>query len=153
VDAAVRIANTNNVLATPAGVTASDVTVDLSNRRVTVAAPRTAAAPAGIAVLTRRTLGGGVGDYISPSGTASSTSRSLTVAPVWDDCAQTINSGTNGQQVTVIGFVGVFVDSADSKGNVSGRLLNPMGCKGTGSGGGTGPLAAPIRLVQAPPAS
>jgi hypothetical protein len=95
---------------------------------------------------------GGIGDYISPSGTASSTSGSLTVAPVWDNCAQTINPGTNGQQVTIIGFVEIFVDGVQGQ-NVVGHVVNPMGCSGNGGGTGTGPFATPIRLVQAPPAS
>jgi hypothetical protein len=95
---------------------------------------------------------GDIGDYISPNGTQSSTSRSLTVAPVWDDCAQTILPGTQGQQVTVIGFIEVFVDGIQGT-KVLGHLVNPQGCVGTGTGTGTGPFAAPIRLVQAPPAS
>jgi len=95
---------------------------------------------------------GGIGDYISPGGTHSSTSHSLTVAPVWDNCAQTINPGTNGQQVTIIGFVEIFVDGIQGQ-NVVGHVVNPMGCGVGGASSGTGPFATPIRLVQAPPAS
>jgi hypothetical protein len=93
----------------------------------------------------------GIGDYLSPSGQASSTSRSLTIAPIWDDCSQPINSGTNGQQVQVVGFVEIFVDQMSGK-NVLGHVVEPMGCGGS-PGSGTGPLGTPIRLVQAPPAS
>ena len=96
---------------------------------------------------------GGIGDYISPGGTHSSTSNSLTVAPVWDDCAQMILPGTNGQQATVIGFVEIFVDGIQGT-NVVGHVVDPLGCGPGGAGaGGTGPFATPIRLVQAPPAS
>jgi hypothetical protein len=95
---------------------------------------------------------GGVGVYYPPGGgPASSTSRSLQVAPVWDDCAQVINPGTNGQQAKVIGFVEIFVDGITGN-NVVGHVVNPQGCSGN-PGGGTGPFATPIRLVQAPPAS
>jgi Flp pilus assembly protein TadG len=96
---------------------------------------------------------GGIGDYISPTGQASTTSRGLTIAPVWDDCANQIMPGTNGQVAKVIGFVEIFVSGIDKGTNsVTGYVVNPLGCNGSGSTG-TGPFATPIRLVQAPPAS
>ena len=109
-------------------------------------------APSGNCSTNPPDIWGGIGDYLPPGGgPASSTSRSLQVAPVWDNCAQVIDPGTNGQQAKVIGFVEIFVDGMQGN-NVVGHVVNPLGCSGNGSTG-TGPFATPIRLVQAPPAS
>lgn len=100
---------------------------------------------------------GGIGpdgpSYISPSGQVLTTSRSLTIAPVWDNCSQPYpNPGTNGQTAKVIGFAGIFVDGVQG-GNVVAHLVAPLPCSSTEAPTGTGPLANPVRLVQAPPAS
>ncbi len=95
----------------------------------------------------------GIGEYVSPSGQILTDSRSLTVAPVWDDCAQPLCSGKScpsSYNVKVIGFVEIFVDGFKA-GDVTAHLVRPLGCNGTGTG--NGPFATPIRLVQAPPTS
>jgi uncharacterized membrane protein YgcG len=64
----------------------------------------------------------------SSTGAISDTSHQLAVVPVWDDCAQTIHSGTAGQTATVIGFVTMFVDG----------MTNQNGCTSNGNGNGNG---------------
>ncbi len=94
----------------------------------------------------------GIGDYYNPStGMISTDSRSLTIAPVWDDCSNPIMPGTNGQVAQVVGFVEIFVDGTSGS-NVVGHVVSVLGCGPSGSTG-TGPFATPVRLVQVPPAS
>ncbi|HYG97966.1 MAG TPA: pilus assembly protein TadG-related protein [Terriglobales bacterium] len=94
------------------------------------------------------------GDTSKPS----STSRAVVVAPVWDNCSQSISPGYHGQEVTVAGFLTMFVEGTDGQ-DVVARLLSATECPapGGGSGGGTGggnpvtgPLGIPVRLVQTP---
>jgi hypothetical protein len=83
-----------------------------------------------------------------------STSRSLALAPVWDDCDPTnpIDPGKHGQSVKVVGFVEMFVDGWDrTTSGVKAHLVRNIGCDAGGAGAtgpNTGPLAVPVRLVQ-----
>ena len=91
------------------------------------------------------------------NGTTMSTSKSLVVAPVWDNCdpANTIVSGKSGQTVAVIGFMELFVDGMVGN-DVKAHVVAPIACPRNGGGGGgagnpdpsTGPYAIPVRLVQ-----
>jgi hypothetical protein len=113
----------------------------------------------------------GPGQYQTPGGTIVDTSKQLSVIPVWDNCNQKINSGTNGQTAKVIGFLEMFVDGMSNqngctKGGGGGgggngnwvkvHSLNATGCGsgGQGLGGGqngpppTGPFAVPVQLVK-----
>jgi Flp pilus assembly protein TadG len=93
----------------------------------------------------------GVGKYLH-NGLLTDTSQELVTVVIWDNCKQSISPGTQGQTVRVAGFGSVFITGIDSNG-VAGRFVGAASC-GTGGGpGGTGPLAIPVRLVQAPPAS
>lgn len=95
-----------------------------------------------------------VGQY-SSGGVISDTSRSLVTAPVWDDCTQVISPGYKGQTVKVVGFLEMFVDGMQGS-SVQAHVVNEIACSVTGSGGSgatggnTGPLGVPIRLVQKP---
>lgn len=98
----------------------------------------------------------GVFQYQTSTG-VSDTSRALGVVAVWDNCSQTITSGTHGQTANVIGFVEVFVDgmsnscSGSATGGSSVRIhaVNAMGCSNGGSGGSSsGPFAVPVQLVK-----
>ena len=92
----------------------------------------------------------GIGEYMDSSGNINDTSRSLSVVPIWDDCTQTITSGTNGQTVTVVGFAEVFIDGVQNNA-VQAHLVNVIGCDASGTpGSATGPYALPVRLVQTP---
>ena len=94
------------------------------------------------------------GEYQTPLGVAS-TSRALVVAPVWDDCSQTIDSGYKGQAVQIIGFATVFVSGMKGN-NVQAYIVGENGCSGAGGSGSgssstaTGPYGVPVRLVQNP---
>ncbi|MGH9555135.1 MAG: pilus assembly protein TadG-related protein [Terriglobales bacterium] len=92
------------------------------------------------------------------------TSSQVVVAPVWDNCCETINPGTNGQTARIVGFVDLFIENAPTgkKGDVLARLIGVTPCAGLGGSGGgpggtptppvtgAGPLGRPVRLVQTP---
>lgn len=109
----------------------------------------------------------GPGEYQSALGIVD-TSKQVSVVPVWDNCSQPINSGTNGQQAKVIGFLQMFVDGMTGQNGCSAKgggggggngswvkihPIDPIAC-GNGGGGGnppsTGPFAVPVQLVQYP---
>ncbi len=106
----------------------------------------------------------GIGQYDSPAGSGPpyyDTSNQVVVAPVWDNCCQVINPGTNGQTAMIVGFVDLFIDGQQG-GDVQSHLLGATPCAGLGGVGGgpggggapppqvSGPLGKPIRLVQTP---
>jgi hypothetical protein len=87
------------------------------------------------------------------SGTQISTSNSIVSLPIYDS-ANTINttSGTSSQ-VTIVGFLQVFINSVDQYDNISVTVLNVSGCgNGTNTTGtavaGSSPV--PIRLITPP---
>jgi hypothetical protein len=86
------------------------------------------------------------------TGAISDTSRALVTAPVWDDCPpNTINPGTNGQSVKVIGFLKLFVDQVNGGADVKAHVVSEIECDPNADViTSTGPLAVPIRLVQVP---
>ncbi len=97
-----------------------------------------------------------IGNY-DVNGVTMSTSKSLVVAPVWNNCdpSNQIVPGTNGQQVEVVGFLELFVDGMQGN-DVQAHFVAPIACPRNGGGGGgagnpnpsTGPYAIPVRLVQ-----
>jgi hypothetical protein len=97
----------------------------------------------------------GVFLYQTSSG-VSDTSKSLGTVAVWDNCNNTITSGTHGQSAPIIGFLEVFVDgmsnscsgSATGGNNVRVHTVNAAACNGNGPGTSTGPEAIPIQLVK-----
>jgi Flp pilus assembly protein TadG len=94
------------------------------------------------------------------SSNVSDTSRSLAVAPVWNNCTNiggtTIGPGTQ-QAVAVLGFVEIFVDSVvqsgKNRGDTTAHIVRDINCDAVGAGvvgPNTGPYTIPIRLVQVP---
>jgi Flp pilus assembly protein TadG len=109
----------------------------------------------------------GPGQYQTPGGTTMDISKQVVVIPVWNNCTQSINSGTNGQTAKVIGFLEMFVAGMTNQNGCGGGgggsngswvkvySINATGCGsgGTGVGGAngtppTGPLAIPVQLVK-----
>jgi len=94
--------------------------------------------------------------YRHPDGNIYDTSQQLVVAPVWDNCKQSISPGYHGQQVTIVGFMELFVDGMQGN-DVVAHFMKPAACPGGGAGSGgnefganTGPYGIPIRLVRTP---
>jgi len=80
-----------------------------------------------------------------------SASNSIVSVPIYDPVAI---HPTGGTQVTIVGFLQVFINSVDQHGNVNVTVLNVTGCS-NGSNGNvgtavTGSSPVPIRLITAP---
>ncbi len=91
-----------------------------------------------------------IGEYQTSSGPSDS-SQSLVIAPIWDNCTQSISSGTAGQKINIIGFLELFVVGMNGN-TVNVFPIQPIACstQGGNPGPGTGPMAVPVRLVQTP---
>ena len=74
------------------------------------------------------------------------TTDSLVTVPLYDGLSP-INAGS---QITVAGFLQVFIKSVDGSGNMTGTIVNIIGCNPQNrnpiAGGGISPV--PVRLVQ-----
>ncbi|MGH9510073.1 MAG: pilus assembly protein TadG-related protein [Terriglobales bacterium] len=99
-----------------------------------------------------------VGVYADPDQVWHDTSAQLVIAPVWDNCCQTITPGTNGQTARVVGFMTLFIDGMQGN-DVQAHLVDATECPGAGGAGGpvtgpvsgaSGPTGRPVRLVQTP---
>ena len=86
------------------------------------------------------------------SGTPISTSNSIVSLPIFDDSAVTVGGPGTTTQVTIVGFMQVFINQIDQNASMTVTVLNVTGC-GNGSTttvgsnpvGGTSPV--PIRLI------
>jgi hypothetical protein len=78
-------------------------------------------------------------------------SPSIVALPIYDS-TQNVNA-TGTTNLTFVGFLQVFINAADNKGNVNVTVLNVSGCSnGSGTVGspipGTSPV--PVRLITPP---
>jgi Putative Flp pilus-assembly TadE/G-like len=84
---------------------------------------------------------------INSGGQVISASNSIVTVPIYDDSAVTLTGSQ--PQVTILGFLQVFIDSVNSNGNLNVHVLNIAGCGNdvstTLSAPGTSPV--PIRLI------
>jgi hypothetical protein len=85
-------------------------------------------------------------------GNTITSSNSIVSLPIYDNGAVTIASGTT-KPVTFVGFLQVFINSADQYGNVNVTVLNVAGC-GNGNNPTLGPVSGsspvPVRLITPP---
>jgi hypothetical protein len=92
-----------------------------------------------------------VGFGLTP-GTPVTSSPSIVSLPIIDNTTTVPNNGT--KQVTVVGFLQVFINAVDQWGNVNVTVLNVTGCSnGAGQPVGaavTGSSPVPIRLITPP---
>jgi Flp pilus assembly protein TadG len=85
-----------------------------------------------------------------------SSSTSIVSLPIYDSSAQLTFTAGNTTQVTVIGFLQVFINFVDGNGNLNVTVMNVAGCGnaigiGTQALNGTSPV--PIRLITQPAAT
>ncbi len=88
-----------------------------------------------------------------PSGTPITNSTSIVSLPIYDDTAVTLTPGVTNP-VTFVGFLQVFINAVDQKGNVNVTVLNVAGC-GNGTDETLGPPVlgtspVPTRLITPP---
>ena len=85
-------------------------------------------------------------------GTTITGSPSIVSLPIYDDTAATINP-TGTSNVTIVGFLQVFINAVDQWGNVDVTVLNVAGC-GNGTTASntavTGSSPVPVRLITPP---
>jgi len=90
----------------------------------------------------------GAGNGIAPANQVVSASNSIATVPIYDDSVTLTVTG-NQPQVTILGFLQVFIDSVNASGNLNVHVLNIAGCGNnastTASAPGTSPV--PIRLI------
>jgi hypothetical protein len=89
-----------------------------------------------------------------PSSAAISTSNSIVTLPIYDSVANAIN-GIGTSQVTIVGFLQVFINGVDEYGDVNVTVLNVAGCSnGAGSAVSSNPVTGsspvPVRLITPP---
>jgi len=86
-----------------------------------------------------------------PNGSQVTNSPSIVSLPIYDSAAVTTFRAGGTTAVTVIGFLQVFIDSANStNGKINVTVMNVAGCGNTGGTAVTGTSPVPIRLITAP---
>jgi hypothetical protein len=92
-------------------------------------------------------INAGTGNGIAPNNQVISASNNIVTVPIYDNSAPPL-TGTN-PQVTILGFLQVFIDDVDTNGNLTVHVLNVAGCgndvTSTLTAPGTSPV--PIRLI------
>jgi hypothetical protein len=87
-----------------------------------------------------------------PTGTPISSSTSIVSLPIYDETAVTLTQNAQ-TTVTFVGFLQVFINAVDQKGNINVTVLNVAGC-GNGATTPGNPVAGnspvPIRLITPP---
>ena len=89
-----------------------------------------------------------------PHDTPITSSNSIVAIPIYDSDAVTLSTANAAPSVTFVGFLQVFINAVDNKGDISVTVLNVAGCgngsKGTPGNPVTGTSPVPIRLVTPP---
>jgi hypothetical protein len=88
------------------------------------------------------------------AGTPISSSPSIVSLPIYDDAANPPIATNTTTNLTFVGFLQVFINAVDNKGNVNVTVLNVAGCSnGSGPTVGTaitGNSPVPVRLITPP---
>jgi Flp pilus assembly protein TadG len=92
----------------------------------------------------------GTGNGIAPNNQVITASNNIVTVPIYDDSTGSLTGSQ--PQVTILGFLQVFIDDADGSGNLTVHVLNVAGCgndvTSTLKAPGTSPV--PIRLITHP---
>lgn len=93
-------------------------------------------------------IGAGVGNTNFPSNQVITSSNSIVSLPIYDSTLP-LPAGQSQPQITIVGFLQVFISSVDANGNMDVHVMNIAGCGNgastTVSAPGTSPV--PIRLI------
>ncbi len=83
-----------------------------------ICGPPTSTYPYGNCSLYPKDTWQGVARYAGARGRVSDTSRSLVLAPIWQDCASLFGGWSNGggNKFEIVGFEEVFIDDVQSNG-------------------------------------
>jgi Flp pilus assembly protein TadG len=94
-------------------------------------------------------LKAGAGNGIAPSNQVISASNSIVTVPIYDDSSGAFLNGQSQPQVTILGFLQVFIDDVNGSGNPQVHVLNVAGCGNdvTSSLSASGTSPVPIRLI------
>ena len=96
-----------------------------------------------------RITAGTANPYKIVANTSITSSNSIVTLPIYDQTAVTIGAGNT--QVTIVGFLQVFINSVDANGTVNVTVLNVAGCgSSTPNLPVTGSSPVPVRLVTPP---
>jgi len=77
-------------------------------------------------------------------------SSSIVSLPIYDQSAVTIN-GSGATNITIVGFLQVFINSVDQWGNIDVTVLNIAGCGNNANGTAvSGSSPVPVRLITPP---
>lgn len=87
-----------------------------------------------------KVLAGGSNPLLGSANPVTS-SPSVVSLPIYDSAAVTVN-GSGTTDVTIVGFLQVFINSVDQWGNVDVTVLNVAGCS---NGGGPDPVGNPVK--------
>ena len=86
------------------------------------------------------------------SGSSLTSSSSIVTVPIYDDTQAPVQFPANVNQtpVTIVGFLQVFINGIDARGNVNVTVLNVVGCSNTATDStptvyGSSPV--PVRLI------
>lgn len=91
--------------------------------------------------LTRPGVGVNVGDVVT-------TSNSIVTLPIYDGAPL---APVNQPQLTIVGFLQVFINNVDGAGNLNVTVLNVAGCSNTATNPAvTGTSPVPVRLITPP---
>jgi hypothetical protein len=95
----------------------------------------------------------GAGNPLNVGTSVITSSNSIVTFPIYDDGQALVINGSNNANVTIVGFLQVFINQANADGSLNVTVLNVAGCSNAVPAGTpylTGTSPVPIRLITAP---